>query len=322
MRAMRRLPAFEVMTSLRHPVYSSGSMLDRRRFLLGALGANLTGLTHPPTRAIDSHVHVWKRDPRFPFAQETQNAPAKDASAEMLLALMKANHISRTVIIQVIYYRWDNRYLAGVLKEYPGLFHGVARVNPEDPAAPDHLASLTEEQGFRGVRLSPAADATGDWIRGPLMPPLWKRCYDLKVPMTILAPIGRLADVANLIEKFPDLTVVIDHMADCPLGQQVELSKLTALARYPRVFVKISHLWSLSHQSYPYPDSQEQVKRIWNAFGAKRLMWGTDWPVSEKFCTYAQAVNLYRQSLDFLTPDEHDWILRRTVQRVWPFEKG
>src|SRR5439155_17990110 len=108
--------------------------------------------------------------------------------------------------------------------------------------------------GFRGVRISPAADASGDWIHGPLMPPLWKRCYDLKVPMTVLTPIDRLADVANLIEKFPDLTVVIDHMADCPLGQPSELDKLTALVRYPNVFVKISNMWSLSHQPYPYPD--------------------------------------------------------------------
>jgi L-fuconolactonase len=295
-------------------------MLGRRRFLLGALATSLTGLAHSSVHAIDSHVHIWKRDPHFPFAPGTRNVPPKDASVEMLLALMKANGISRTVIIQVIYYRWDNRYLASVLKEYPRLFHGVARVNPEDPAAPDDLASLTEEQGFRGVRISPAADASGDWVRGPLMPPLWKRCYDLKVPMTVLTPIDRLADVANLIEKFPDLTVVIDHMADCPLGQPSELAKLTALVRYPNVFVKISHLWSLSHQPYPYPDSQEQVKRIYEAFGAKRLMWGTDWPVSEKFCTYAQAVNLYRQHLDFLTPEDHDWILRRTVQRVWPFK--
>src|SRR4051794_6528354 len=63
-------------------------------------------------------------------------------------------------------------YLAAVLKQYPQYFQGVCRVDPLDPAAPDHLSRLSEEQGFRGVRLSPAADASGDWIGGPLMPPL------------------------------------------------------------------------------------------------------------------------------------------------------
>ena len=46
---------------------------------------------------IDSHVHVWKHDPAFPFA-EGARPPAEDASAEMLLDLMKANGVSRTVV--------------------------------------------------------------------------------------------------------------------------------------------------------------------------------------------------------------------------------
>ncbi len=46
----------------------------------------------------------------------------------------------------------------------------------------------------------------------------------------------------------PNLTVVIDHMADCPVNQPAELEKLIALRRYPKVFVKISHTWSISRQ--------------------------------------------------------------------------
>ena len=165
-------------------------MLNRRTFVASSLAtgiaARLQAADEKPL-LIDSHVHVWKHDPAFPFAQGA-HPPAEDASAEMLLDLMKANGVSRTVIIQVIHYKWDNSYLADVLKRYPQTFKGVCRVNPEDPAAPDQLSRLTEEQGFRGVRLSPSANADGDWIHGPLMPPLWKRCAELKVPMTVLIP--------------------------------------------------------------------------------------------------------------------------------------
>ena len=94
------------------------------------------------------------------------------------------------------------------------------------------------------------------------MPPLWKRCQELKVPMTVLAPITRMPEVAALLEKLPDLTVVIDHMADCPIDQPAELEKLIALKRYPKVFVKISHTWSISKQPYPWLDAQEYVKRL------------------------------------------------------------
>ena len=290
--------------------------MDRRTFL-AATSAVLTASAQTPPLTIDSHVHAFKHDPAFPFAAGAK-PPAEDASAEMLLDLMKAKGVARTVIIQVIHYKWDNSYLADVLKRYPKTFHGVARVNPEDPAAPDHLSKLTE-QGFRGVRISPSANADGNWIKGDLMPPLWKRCADLKVPMTVLTPVTRMSDLVPLIERNPELTVVIDHMADSPLADPAKLDLLLALQRYPKVYVKISHMWSLSKQPYPYPDSRTQVERLFDRFGAKRLMWGTDWPVSLKKLTYAQAVELFRKHLDFLNSDDLAQVLGKTVQQVWPF---
>lgn len=296
-------------------------MWSRRRFLATSAAAAIAPLqstTTPNPTLIDAHVHVWKHDPAFPFAQGA-HPPDEDASAETLLDLMQANHVARTVLIQVIHYRWDNSYLASVLKRYPGKFHGVCRVNPEDPAAPDQLTQLTQQQGFHGVRLSPAAGAEGDWIRGSLMPPLWRRCGELKVPMTILTPVTRLPDLVPLIEQNPNLIVVIDHMADCPLDRPDQLKMLLSLGRYPKVFVKISHMWSLSQQPFPYRDSAAQVKRLYDAFGSKRLMWGTDWPISLKQLSYAKAVALFRDHLDFLPSHDREQILSKTVQQVWPF---
>jgi len=270
------------------------------------------------SRIIDPHVHVWTHDPRYPWAKETTRPPQKDATPEMLLELMRANSVERTVIIQVIHYRWDNSYLASVLRHYPQYFRGVARVNPESPSAPDDLSRLVE-QGFRGVRISPAADASGDWIRGPLMPPLWKRCRELEVPMTVLTSIDRMPDVAALAEKFPELTVVIDHMADCPADDPERLKKLLALERYPRVFAKISHTWSVSKEPYPYADAQAQVKRLYDAFGPRRMMWGTDWPLVEIYCGYAKALAVVRDEMKFLNAEDKSWILRKTVERVWKF---
>jgi L-fuconolactonase len=284
-----------------------------RRELLAAAAVPLMS----DYRIIDPHVHVWKHDAQFPFA-EGAKVPERDAAPETLLQLMKANGVSRTVIIQVIHYKYDNRYLASVLKRYPGTFQGVCRVDPLDAASPDKLSELTE-QGFWGVRLSPAANESGDWFRGPLMPPLWKRCFDLKVPMTVLAPVTRMPEVGALLERTPDLTVVIDHMADCPIDQPAQLEKLIALQRYPNVFVKISHTWSISRQQYPWHDAQAYVKRLYDAFGPRRLMWGTDWPIIEKWSTYDKALTSVRDEMKFLNAEDLRWILSATVERVWPF---
>ena len=299
-------------------------MLSRRQFLAASAALPLACALRPAFAAlpsplmIDSHVHVWKTDPRYPYAKD-RKAPPQDFTAEMLLSLMAANGVARTVIVQVIHYRWDNRYLADVLRQYPDKFQGICRVNPEDPAAPEHLARLTTDEGFRGVRLSPSDKADGDWIRGSLMKPLWRQAADLKVPMTILAAPSRMPDLIPWIEQNPELTVVIDHMADSPLNHPDELNKLLALARYPQVYVKISHMWSLSQQPYPYPDAAQQVKQVFDAFGPQRLMWGTDRPICLNKLSYAQAVALYRDHLAWLTPKDREQILYKTVQQIWPF---
>lgn len=298
-------------------------MISRRRFLVQATAgaATLGSAWGEPavatTPMMDAHVHVWENNPEFPFAPGAHPSP-ENATPEMLLDLMRANGVARTVLIQVIHYKWDNRFLLHTLKKYPGNFQGVCRVNPLDPAAPDELSRLTEE-GCRGVRLSPAGTAEGDWIRGPLMPPLWRRCAELKVPMTILAPVTRMPDLVPHIEANPELDVVIDHMADCPVDRPDLLKLLVALARYPRVYVKISDLWVVSKDPYPYADAQAQVGRLRDAFGAQRLMWDTNWPVSLKQLPYGRIVELYRDHMTVLNAEEREQVLYKTVQRLWPF---
>ena len=139
--------------------------------------------------------------------------------------------------------------------------------------------------------------------------------------MTVLAPITRMPEVGLLLEHTPDLTVVIDHMADCPVDQPAELEKLIALKRYPNLFVKISHTWSLSKQPYPWLDSQEHVKRLHDAFGPQRLMWATDWPIVENTpgASYAKALTVVRDDMKFLNAEDKSWMLSKTIERVWPF---
>lgn len=290
--------------------------MNRREFLASAVAA--TWMSNAPSYSIiDSHVHVWENDSRFPFAVGAKVPANVDASPASLLEKMRWNGISRTVLIQVIHYKWDNHYLVATLRAHPGKFVGVCRVDPEDPAAPEQLSYWTE-RGCRGVRLSPAVDPSGDWIRGSQITAVWKRCEDLKVPMTLLLPASRLSDIVPLLDRFPTVTTVIDHMADCPVDDSQGFQVLRSLARYPKVYVKVSHPWSLSKQPYPYPDVQAMIARLRDAFGAERLMWGTDWPIKPDLLSYERRVALYRDGLPFLSKRERKELLAETVARVWP----
>lgn len=270
-------------------------------------------------KLVDSHVHVWKRDPKFPYAPGARD-PGEDRTPEMLLENMRANGIEKTVIIQVLYYMFDNSYARFVVNRYPQHFVAVCRVDPRSPAAPDDLSKLIKEDKFQGVRISPNGTPPGEWFSDEsLMVPLWKRCQQLKTPMTVLMPIEKAPVAQKWIEKFPDLTVVIDHMADCPIDRPDLQLKLTALKRYPKVFVKISHTWSLSKEGFPFRDTFPLVQSLYEAFGPQRLMWGTDWPVSKRHASYAQTLAVVRDAMTFLTREDKRWILSKTIERVWPF---
>ena len=111
-------------------------------------------------------------------------------------------------------------------------------------------------------------------------------------------------------------------MGDCPVDQPRELDQLIELERYPRVFVKVSHSWSLSKQEYPWTDTFDHVKRLHAAFGPQRLMWGTDWPVCLSRGSYEKSLTVVRDEMKFLNDDDRAWILSKTIERIWPFARG
>src|SRR5262249_28372832 len=135
---------------------------SRRDWLHATAAALFAASCRNPTMAdektppvIDPHVHVWKNDPKYPWPKEEKKPPKDDALPETLLRLMTANGVDKTVIVHVIYYRWDCRYAGHVIKANRKQFMGVCRVDPEADSAADDLKRWVRDYGFHGVRLSP-----------------------------------------------------------------------------------------------------------------------------------------------------------------------
>lgn len=302
---------------LRRATAAGMAVAGSRAWEKAVMAENTSGI-----RIIDPHVHVWKNDPRYPWPVELKSPPKDDALPETLLQLMHEHGVDKTVIVHVIYYRWDCRYAADAVRAHPDKFMSVCRVDPQSPQAASELDHWVA-QGFHGVRLSPGSGQSGDWINDvKQMDVIWNRTAEQKIPMCVLCPISRIPDVEKVIQRHEGrLDVCIDHMADSPIDEPDELKRLLRLARYPRVYVKLSHLWSLSKQAYPYGDTHDQVRRLYDAFGPRRLMWGTDWPAVEEYCGYGQALALYRDEIKFFNDDDRKWILGETALRLWPFSK-
>jgi predicted TIM-barrel fold metal-dependent hydrolase len=205
---------------------------------------------------IDSAVHVWKEDEGYPWAKEAAaNPPAKDATAEELQTLMDANQVDKTVLIQPICYRYDNSFVKDTMRKYPDRFAAVARVDPEDVHATAQLEDLMAV-GFKGVRFGPVEKS---WWNSENMSSVLRKAEELEVPVLLF--LGKdggrsIPWIKPVLLKFPNLLVVIDHMADVPPTDPQQIDELLALASLPKIYVKLSHTWALSQQGYPWRDAQ------------------------------------------------------------------
>lgn len=264
---------------------------------------------------LDAHVHVWTHDPAYPFAPEA-TPPDRSATVEELLAVLDAHSVPRAVLVQPIQYRWDNRYLEEALRRHPDRFAAVCRVDPEDPGAPADLARWTEA-GFRGVRISPPPGPEGDWFEGPLVDPLLERAAALGVPLLLLTRPPRLPRMERLLRTHPGLDLCIDHMADVDPLDRAGLEALLALARHPRVRVKVSHTWSLSREGFPWGDCRSLVEAVRTAFGAERLLWCSDWPVSRTHAGYGETLRAV-EALDVFSAVELDRVMGGNAAEWWP----
>jgi predicted TIM-barrel fold metal-dependent hydrolase len=123
---------------------------------------------------IDAHAHVWSADtqrwPRLPAAAGQNSGPA-GFPPEVLLEHARRSGVTRVVLIQRGFYGNDNRYMLEVLRQRPGRFSAVARLDHLAPDAPAVMRRL-EQAGVRGFRISPGGDPHG-WLDSPAMDALW-----------------------------------------------------------------------------------------------------------------------------------------------------
>jgi L-fuconolactonase len=127
--------------------------------------------------------------------------------------------------------------------------------------------------------------------------------------------------VAMLAESVPDLTMIIDHLANPPIKERLLepwASQLAAVAVYPNVYAKVSGLGTLANRArWSVVDLQPYVKHAMACFGADRLMFGSDWPVCLQAGDYAGIVRETRGVLASYTRQEQTAVLGGTAARIF-----
>lgn len=304
------------------------STITRRTFLrssaLAALApagcATLSGLGG---HSIDAHVHVWTPDTqRYPLASGFKKADMQPASftPEELFAHCKPQGVNRVVLIQMSYYKTDNRYMTDMMAKYRGTFSGVAIVDETKPDVRDTMKALAG-QGVRGFRLYTDRQKAEAWQHSAGMKAMWAYAADAGLSMCLLADPDALPAVQRMCRAFPRTRVVIDHFARIGMKGSVnprDLDRLCRLADFEHTYVKTSAFYALGAKKAPYTDLGPMIRKLRDTYGASRLMWASDCPFQvQEGHTYANSIALIRDRLDFLTAEDKQWMLRKTAEKVF-----
>ena len=131
----------------------------------------------------------------------------------------------------------------------------------------------------------------------------------------------QLPAAIDLVDRHPDQTFVLDHVAKPRIRENVLdpwRQHIRDLARRPNVYCKISGMVTeADYRTWTPEELRPYVDVVLEAFGPRRLMFGSDWPVSLVACGYRRWVELVRDFLATLSPDEQRNILGETAIRAY-----
>jgi L-fuconolactonase len=243
---------------------------------------------------------------------------------ESLLHQMDRNGVGHAILIQM-QGQYDNDYQAECVRRYPDRFTSVVIV---DAARPDAVAELERHAaaGAGGVRLRPGVRSPGD---DPLA--IWRAAERLGLAVSCGGAAGDFADdaFAGLIEALSALPIVVEHLGSVnhPTGDATEEElrrKVFGLARYPTVHMKIHGLGEFCRRlmpaAEPFPFEQPippLLAEVYAAFGARRLMWGSDYPPVSGREGYRNALNFTLEQFADKTDDERGLIFGGVARAVF-----
>ncbi len=212
-------------------------------------------------------------------------------------------------------------------RRFPDRFAYIAKLDPRDPDLDDKMVEVANNPFQLCLRTSPrpelgqvAAMAKGRYDA------LFASAQRHGVPSMLWLPC-RFDLIEAIAKRFPDLQLILDHVAMLPLPAHVEqpldvkarFADLIQLAALPNVAVKLSHAPVLSAERYPFTDVVRHVVDVIGAYGPQRVMWASDHTQTKHHHSWAESLT-YLRGAGWLTPSEEEWVFGRTVKTLldWP----
>ena len=246
---------------------------------------------------IDTHVHLYdpSRPEGTPWPPKDNSILYKPTRTDRCKDLAAPAGVDGVVVVECSEWIEDNQWVLDLAKDDPFIVGLVGNLDPHDDAFESHLDRFAKDPIYRGIRARL-------WDPDDIEKLRLLSDHDLSLD---LGCGERTLEIADAI---PELRIIIHHSAgikmdgDDPEPDAVDL--VNRAAERSNVFCKLSGMMDLKCTIRPAPTDvghyAPYLDILWNAFGEDRMIFGSDWPVSDKSeRTYGEILTLAQ---DYIHP--------------------
>lgn len=271
---------------------------------------------------IDTHHHFWQYSTKdYGWISDEMKVIRRDFLPADLQKEMKAAGVDGAVSVQARQTVEESDWLLGMAEKHDFLKGVVGWVDLRDKGVEKDIERLSHHKKFKGVRHVVQDEPDVNFILGAAFNEGIKKLlkYDLRYDILIFEK--QLKPSIAFVDKHPKQVFILDHIAKPRIKERI-LSpwreNMMEMAKRPNVYCKISgmvteadwHKWSAADLA-PYFDTTLE------AFGPKRLMLGSDWPVMLVAGKYKQWVDMVKQVISRYTPAEQERILYKNAVEAY-----
>lgn len=269
-----------------------------------ALGSQLFADDKP--LMIDCHTHFYDptRPEGVPWPGKGDKVLYRTILPKDFLEQAAPLGVTKTVIVEASPWLEDNAWLLDVAAKNPSVLGIVGNLTPGKPEFAGHVKRFAANKMYRGIRINHGALKAG--FDQPEFLADIRRLAEQDLELDVNGGPDMPADVARLAEKLPDLRIVINHLGNVDIdggpAPQAWVAGMRAAAKHSRVFCKVSALVEHARPKSGEKKVPEEVDfyrpildAIWDIFGDDRLIYGSNWPVSDNAASYRVLFSIVNQ---------------------------